>query len=194
MKVNIQEIIGPWHKGYTLDKHTIRSDYLGENEYGRPMFDTIRSEVGEAIYQLKYRDDHTMIKILTDTFVDNLSEKLKSISLIIPVPPSKERKFQPLLELAKNISNIMDKPYFDNILIKNSKTSQMKDIQNSEEKKAKLLDSFEIYDGIENKGKWDVLLIDDLYSSGSSLESAAIKLNTYSKINKIHVAAFTRTK
>ncbi len=53
---------------------------------------------------------------------------------------------------------------------------------------------FYINDAIPNDGKWDVLIIDDLYSSGSSLSAATQTMKTYSKIKNIYVAAFSRTK
>lgn len=58
MKTNIQSIQGPWDLGYSLDKHTLNSVYTGDNEYGHPMFDTARSESGEVLYQLKYKNQY----------------------------------------------------------------------------------------------------------------------------------------
>ena len=42
---------------HLLDKHTLSSTYLGDDEFGHPRFDTKRSEVAEALYQVKYRGD-----------------------------------------------------------------------------------------------------------------------------------------
>lgn len=194
MNVEIQEINGAWHAGYILDTHIKCSEFLGNNEFGHPMFDTTRTDVGEAIYQLKYRNDHSQIPLLVEAFVSILQSKLKSISLIIPMPPSKHRSFQPLIELAKAIANKMNLPLFENILIKNKGTAQMKDIPKNEDKLSILLDSFIINDAIQGDGPWDALIIDDLYSSGSSLNAETTTLQTYPKIRNIYVAAFTRTK
>ncbi|MCK9444910.1 MAG: hypothetical protein M0Q14_10345 [Tissierellaceae bacterium] len=54
MQINPIEIKGNWDKGYVMDKHSISSTYLGEEQYGRPRYDTIRGELGELVYQLKY--------------------------------------------------------------------------------------------------------------------------------------------
>jgi len=194
MDAAVQEIFGAWHAGYVLDKHVKSSEFLGNNEFGRPMFDTVRTEVGESMYQLKYKGDRSQIPLLAETFVKNLKSKLSSICLIVPVPPSKHRTFQPLIKLANAVAKKMDVPIFEDILIKNIETPQMKDIDNNEEKLSKLLESFSINNGIDNEGCWDTLIIDDLYSSGSSLNTATKTLKTYSKVNNIYVAAFTRTK
>ena len=53
---------------------------------------------------------------------------------------------------------------------------------------------FHINDAISNDGQLDVLIIDDLYSSGASLSAATQTMKTYGKVKNIYVAAFTRTK
>lgn len=194
MDVDVKIIKGNWHAGYTLDKHVKSSVFLGENEFGHAEFDTIRTDVGEAMYQLKYRSDLTKISFLADAFIENLKSKFCSVEFIVPMPPSKQRRVQPLTELAKEISQKMEIPLFENILIKKTPTSQMKDSASFDEKTAMLSASFSINDGIETEGCWDVLLIDDLYGSGASLNAAAQTLKIYPKVKDIYVAAFTRKK
>lgn len=194
MDVAVEKVCGAWHAGYILDKHIKSSEFLGHNEFGRPKFDTIRTEVGESVYQLKYKDDRSQIPLLAEVFVENLKSKFSSISFIVPVPPSKHRTFQPLIELAKAVAKKMDIPIFENVLIKNVETLQMKDIAATEDKMSTLLKAFSINDEIDNEGCWDALIIDDLYSSGSSLNAATKILKSYSKVNNVYVAAFTRTK
>ena len=55
MNVNVKEISGVWDKGFSLDKHKISSTYTGDNEYGHATFNTLRTDIGEALYQLKYK-------------------------------------------------------------------------------------------------------------------------------------------
>ncbi len=194
MDVNVKIINGNWHAGYTLDKHVKSSVFIGENQYGHPEFDTVRTDVGEAMYQLKYKNDCKKIPFLVDAFIENLKSKLSSVGFIVPMPPSKRRTFQPLTELAKEIAKKMDVPLCENILIKKVITPQMKDVESIEEKIKVLATAFSINDEIRSEGCWDVLLIDDLYGSGTSLNAAAQTLKTYSKVKNIYVAAFTRKK
>ena len=70
----------------------------------------------------------------------------------------------------------------------------MKDIELRKEKIEALMGCFHINETITNKGSWDVLIIDDLYSSGASLSAATQTMRTYDKVRNIYVAAFTRTK
>jgi len=188
------EITGTWDLGYVLDRHVIRSDFLRYDEFGKPMFDTKRTEIGEALFQLKYRQDQTKIEPLAETMAVNLKSVFQTASFVIPIPPSKNRDIQPTFKLAKKVSEKMNLPFFDNILLKKGTTLQMKDIDTTKERVEALMGCFYINDAIINSGSWDVLVIDDLYSSEASLSAASQSLKNYKKVSKIFVAAFSRTK
>lgn len=194
MNTNIMKITDGWDIGYVLDWHVKSSEYIGDDEFGKPMFDTKRTEIGEALFQLKYRQDKTKIEPLAETMVANLKSVFQTASFVIPIPPSKYRATQPAVELARKVSEKMNLPFFENILLKNGTTSQMKNIATTKERIEALMGCFYINDAITNNGLWDVLVIDDLYSSGASLSSATQVLRNYTKIGKIFVAAFSRTK
>lgn len=187
------KIEGEWDLGYILDFHTLSSEYLGVDEFGHNRFNNLRSEVGEALYKLKYQDDQDQVGVLTDTFVENLKDKFESASFVVPMPPSKKRAIQPLGLLAKEIANKLDIKLFKKILIKNGPTDEIKNSGGRDERIEALMNVLEINDRIKNQGFWDVLLIDDLYDSGASFTAATRKLRTYKKINKIYIGAFTKT-
>jgi hypothetical protein len=46
-----QGVRGPWKAGIVLDWHTVECQVIGENEFGHPIFDTQRSEIGELLYR-----------------------------------------------------------------------------------------------------------------------------------------------
>lgn len=194
MKVNIQQIDGEWHLGYVLDRHTESSEFLGHDQWGHPKFNNIRTDVGEAIYRLKNQNDRAQIPLLADVFINQLGSKFRSAGLIVPMPPSKERNVQPVIELSRAIAQKMNIGCFENILLKKIKTNQMKDIEGYDDKMLALKGAFYINNGISNDGCWDVLLIDDLYDTGASLNSAVKILKTYPKFKDIYVGVFTRTK
>lgn len=193
MRVNIKEIKGPWKKGFVLDRHTISSIHLGYNEFGRSVYDTVRSDVGEAMYRLKYRNDKRQVAPLVDTFVQYLGHLYSTIGFIVTMPPSKVRPIQPIVLLAQGVALRLRKPYFDNILVKIGHTPPMKDFHNKPEKIAALTATIGFVDSITNNGRWDVLVLDDLFDSGASLEVATKVLSTYHKVNDIYVGAFTKT-
>jgi competence protein ComFC len=56
-QINPRKIDGPWADGRVLDLPSTGSEFLGHDEFGREQFDTHRTEVGELLYRLKYRND-----------------------------------------------------------------------------------------------------------------------------------------
>ena len=82
------KIAGPWDEGYVLDMHTISSTMIGYNEYGHPEFDTVRSDLGEAIYRLKYRSDKSVLSTIVDTAAAFVSTWNVRPNVVVPVPTS----------------------------------------------------------------------------------------------------------
>ncbi len=193
MEVNIQRINGNWDLGYSLDKHVLQSVYLGENQWGHAEFDTTRSEVGEALFLLKYRSDFTQTSAIADQMTESLSQHFSTACLVIPMPASKQRERQPVREIAIKVAENMKIPCLENLLIKNVSTPQMKDSDSRDEKVDTLVKAFAIND-VLGDGDYDILIVDDLYDTGSSLEAATKVLNEYSKIRKIYVATVTRKR
>lgn len=193
MNVNIEEISGIWKYGQSLDKHTISSTLIGYNEYGYMQFDTTRSEVGEALFKLKYRSDYSQAPIIASQLYLSLGEVFSSCKLIIPMPASKHRQRQPVTEIARELAKLMGIPCVENLLVKVTATSAMKDIASREERISTLMGAFTVYDVLP-LGKYDVLIIDDLFDTGSSLEAATNVLKGYSKIRDVYVATVTRKR
>jgi predicted amidophosphoribosyltransferase len=194
MNVNLKEICGNWDQGYVLDKHTLSSKYIGDNEHGHPQFETKRSAVGEALYQLKYRGDKTQATPLAAQVAKSIVPKFEKVGLIVPMPASNVRVWQPVNEVAKELGKLIKVPVFDNIIVKaaaDAGAKQLKDMVAKEEKEAALEGKFTVNDSIENSGKRNVLLLDDLFDTGASMEAVTAALRTYQKIGKIFVAALT---
>ncbi|MGH6632289.1 MAG: hypothetical protein ACREB0_02915, partial [Sphingopyxis sp.] len=86
---------GKWHSGLAFDLHTISSTHLGVDEFGHDRFENTRSEMGELVYQLKYRYDKASLSKIV-----SLLDKIKGIEkfdYIAPIPPTnKKRPFQPV--------------------------------------------------------------------------------------------------
>jgi predicted amidophosphoribosyltransferase len=163
---------------------------MGENEYGHPQFNSLRSQMGQWLYELKYRQDSLIIdKILgLLSASSDFSTFIAGIDVIIPVPPSnKYRNLQPVVLIAQELARNFKKELRQDILISS----------NSEE--IKNIDTFEKYDRIKSSitinGRLEtskrILVFDDVLDSGSTLTAIANILieNEYSQ-----VSAFTLTK
>ena len=188
--INPVEIIGNWDKGLVMDKHTISSTLKGENVYGHKEYDTVRTELGELVFQLKYRSKYDNVyKILEmiKPFLDNFVE-LKEVDIVLPVPSSKERDCQPVEELARAIADYLNVYYTCDVLKKIS-PQQSKNM----DKSAKCIKG-SIVRKLDAKKPHNVLLVDDLYSTGATLTECVSALRTDSLLNKVYAVIMTRTK
>jgi predicted amidophosphoribosyltransferase len=174
-----------------LDKHTLHSIYLGDDEYGHARYDTTRTEVGEATFQLKYRNDLAQTKPLAKAIADHIYSKFSQVGFILPMPASNQRTRQPVTEVANELGALVKVPVFSNILLKATNGTSLKNLNTKEEKVEAIGDSFSVNDAITNNGKWNVLVVDDLFHTGASMEAACKVLRTYPKVGNIYVAALT---
>lgn len=191
MKVNVKEIGGNWSKGFALDKHILRSEFLGYNSSGYPEFNSTRSEAGEALFQLKYRDDQDQAQILAAQIVESIYPLLDTVGFIVPMPASKDRAWQPVTQIALEVGKLTALPVFQKILTKKPTGQSLKDLGSRDERVKALEGKIQLGDEISGNGKWNVLLVDDRYDTGASVEAACAVLKTYSKVNKIYVATVT---
>ena len=189
MNVSLKAIYGTWDAGWVLDKHVLSSTYIGDNQWGHAQFDTQRSEAGEASYQLKYREDWNQVEPLAQALATHIFPKCGNVGFIVPMPASQIRQRQPVTEVAHALGRLVDKPVFES-LVKAPGGPALKNLQTKEEKLEALAHRITVVDLI-NDGRWNVLLVDDLYDSGASMEAACNALRSYHKVNKIFVAALT---
>lgn len=191
MQVSLKQIRGIWADGWALDKHSIGSTHVGYYDNGVPRFETTRTEVGEAVFQLKYRGRWDEVEPLARAVYDHIGPKLPSIGLIVPMPASSVRARQPVTEVAREVGRLADIPVFENLLLKAANGQSLKDLDTREEKLQAIGNSISVSETITNDGIWNVLLIDDLFHTGASMHAACVALTGYRKIRNIYVAALT---
>lgn len=183
------QIDGPWDKGVAYDVHTLSSTYLGADEQGHDHFENVRSEMGELVYQLKYRRDG---KVLPD-IVEKL-EKIKGVEnfdAIIPIPPtSKGRAFQPVTEIANALGRKRGVLVVTDVLTKKAGGPELKNVDDPDER-AKLLEESLVIDNAAKITGKKVLLVDDLYRSGATLAAATKQLKA---AGAAYVGVLTMTK
>ena len=183
-------IDGLWAQGFALDKHTVSSTDLGDDDNGHPQFDTKRTDIGEALFQLKYRGGWQYVPALADALAKQIQATLPRFDVIVPMPASAVRPRQPVTELATEVSRILG-IRMDGALLQKTATSQLKDLTNRSDKDAVLADAFSVRDAGLADGPVDVLLIDDLIHTGASLDAACAALRTSHRIGRIYVAVLT---
>jgi len=194
MEIKPQILKGNWSEGYALDLHTV-SSILFDNGSGNIAWDTKRTSIGEELYLLKYHQDLTKVTSLSKMAADFLMLYVEKwqLNLVIPIPPSDfDRKIQPVYELAKELSKLTNIPVRFDILKKVKKTDQLKNIEEPSERRKILKDAFDIKENVlESK---NVLLFDDLYRSGETMNAIADILIKKGKAKNVFVLTITKTR
>lgn len=173
--------------GFALSTHTIKSTLLPTGN-----FDTERTQIGEQLYQLKYNFNKQMILPLAQSASNAINELFNGIDVIIPIPPTNNnRPFQPVIELALEISKQIGKKC-DIDYLKKMPTQAIKSIDDDNTRKNILKDAFSVRNQ-DYKGK-KILLFDDLFRSGATLDAAANVLKENGKVADILVLTLTKTR
>jgi predicted amidophosphoribosyltransferase len=195
INLNPQEIHGNWQAGYALDFHTVSSRLLPDGTY-----DTERTEIGELVYQAKYRHDRSKIQPIAEIAAQFIREEFtvngdlvhRYFNAIIPIPFSDtNRPFQPVPEIAAEIGNLLNRPVFTNYLIRERPTRLIRDLRH-EERQAEIQGAF-IVQSQDLRGRW-VLLFDDLYDSGATLTEVTNVLYEQGRVRPVLVLTLTQTK
>ena len=180
-------IYGSWEEGIVIDNHMLKSVFMGYDNNEREVFENTRTEIGELVYQYKYRKKKKYVNAimkLIEGVLDawNIKEK---VDIVIPVPPSnKNREYQPVFEIGNEISKYIGKQCRIDVLDKISKV-QAKDGHNIHG---------HIISKCQNERLGNVLVVDDLYSTGATLNEVCKVLRRDNNVNRIYCLVLTKTK
>ena len=193
VSISPKRLPGKWTAAYSLDLHTISSDFLGYDEYGHAVFDTKRSEMGELLYRLKYKSDTSVARVIVESAVEFIREQKWAIDLVVPVPPSDaSRSFQPVMLLAQAIADELGVRCCIDCVVKVKDTPQLKGVFDPD-KRRELLDNAFVVAARQLSGK-KVLLFDDLYRSGATLNSILQALTEEGGVRSAYALTLTMTR
>lgn len=193
MQLHPQGVQGPWKSGIVLDWHTVDSKCVGENEFGHPIFETTRSEVGDLLYRFKYKNDQTALAPLVEVAAKYLEKAKSRFNLIVPVPSSNTaRKFQPTVLIAQGIAKLLSVAVAVDAIAKTCPTPQLKAIH-APEKRQQILAGVHTADPTKLAGK-SILLVDDLYRSGATMAAVTKVAYDQGKASAVYAFALTRTR
>jgi len=139
----------------------------------------------KLIYQFKYQPylkdlAKTLANILVEHFVlsGKNTDEIWGNSILIPVPLNKRRLknrgYNQSEELAKELSKILQIPVITNSLLKIKPTKSQMELS-KKEREVNLRDAFIIKNPTEFVGK-KVFLVDDVYTTGSTMQECATVL------------------
>jgi len=151
----------------------------------------------KLVYQLKYKGQQDIGVLLGEWLGFELkeSERFPSIDYIIPVPlhakKLKKRGYNQLSTFGMSISKILKVPYIDTVLIKKSVT-ETQTLKRRFERWKNVNEIFHLLDTIIFQNK-HVLLIDDVITTGATLEACTLQLSKTTGI-KISIATMAFTE
>ena len=190
-KINPQRIHGNWLVGVALDLHTLSSVHLGVNEHGHDMYHTTRTELGELLYRLKYHGDRSAARDIIGTASAYLIRRHEVSEILVPVPPSTVRPFQPVMVLARGIGARVGLPVVDCLSLTRP-PSAVKNVKDRD-RRATLLRGLHAVDPAKTTGR-HVLLFDDLFRSGATLNAITDVLLNDGGAASVRVLTITRTR
>lgn len=191
MTLHPQSIDGPWKAGIVLDWHTVESRLAGEDGHGHPIFDTTRSEIGELLYQFKYRANQAALASLLRLALGRLSTARGRFQLVVPIPPSNPARTV-TRQIAEGLAAGLGAPCSLTALRKVKATEELKQVTDPARRK-ELLSGALSAEPREMRGK-SVLLVDDLYRSGATLEAATEAAYAQGGAAAVYAFAVTRTR
>lgn len=138
------------------------------------------------LHNLKYKGDERIGSYFGKWLGTELSEipAYKKIDMIIPVPlheqKLKKRGYNQVAGFAKEIAKSLGVPYQDRVLLKISKTSSQVFKQRFSRFQSQEIFTVKHSKEIDNK---HILLVDDILTTGATLENCANQLQKFSNIN-----------
>jgi predicted amidophosphoribosyltransferase len=193
VKTNPTRIPGRWREGFALDYQTISSTYIGDDEFGHPLFDTRRTELGELLYRLKYKSDESTVEELADAAARFVRSWNQEMALIVPVPPSRSnRPFQPVIALATSLSERLAIPVRTDCVVRVKELPEMKDVYDYDTRLKLLQGAHQVAQTLVEAKK--VLLFDDLFRSGATMNAITNDLYEKGKAAEVFALTITRTR
>lgn len=132
----------------------------------------------QAIHQLKYRNLRALATPLTELLRDYLIANAMPVEILVPVPLHqkrlRERGYNQSYLLARELGRLTNLPVVGDCLIRQRHTPPQARTATVEERKSNIADAFVCCDHkLRDK---QVLLIDDVATSGATLDACAAAL------------------
>lgn len=183
-------IPGAWDEGFVLSQYTVSSVYMGESAFGHPQFETKYTPTGQLLHDMKYNGHFNTSAQIISQYEEFIKGWLlnKSIDCVIPVPPTKERSFQPVVALAEEISRLLSIGCYTDVLEKTTIT----ETKSMPKEDRDLNDAFRQIKPA--KRPCSILLVDDFYSSGQTANACTNLLKSDPLIKRVFFLAVAKTK
>jgi predicted amidophosphoribosyltransferase len=156
------------------------------------LFETRRTPAGEVLYRFKYRGDPSVVHDLVVAAADFLREWHPPVDLLVPVPASRDRARQPVATLAVAIGREIGLRICRDCVRRTRTHVELKNVHDYDARLKALVDAHEV-DRSRVRGR-TVLLFDDLYRSGATMNSITAALYDAGAAAAVYGLTLTRTR
>jgi len=178
-------LAGPWPWGVALAMHSADDEAEG----------VTRSEVGALLSRFKYGGERRLAGVLGRGVAEAVrsQEEGARLDLVTHVPCARGRaRFEPACELAVVVARALRVRCLPRLIARTRKIARQKDLTRWEEKRRNVEGAFRVRRADLVRGR-KVLLVDDVYDSGATLEEAWRAL-TDAGAREVTVIAVTKTR
>lgn len=184
--------------------HFDRPETLKKIFYGRVQLEAAtalfyfhkRGRVQQLLHQLKYKGKEDIGRVFGNWLGAELLESpyFESIDVVIPVPihlkKLKQRGYNQVALFAQHIAKVLNVSYQDDILLKSTNTKTQV-FQSREARFQSVADSF-YTQNLDTIANIHVLLVDDIITTGATIEACAAVLNPGKKV-RLSIASIAIT-
>ncbi len=181
--LNMISLKGDFDSGYALGRYSQPKGAHGQ-----------KTQVGELLHRFKYQFEQNAGEILADLSAELIDSRssLKSSDFIITVPPSfTSRPFDPISFLAERISKRTGIRWEKDVIKRTRITKLQKGIFDKAGKEENVISTFRLNNPLFISEK-RILLFDDLYDSGATINQIAQILRR-ANANRIFVLVLAKT-
>lgn len=185
-----RKLEGNWTDGYALDQYILKSEYVGDDVFGDPLFNNTYSEIGKLIYSMKYNGHYDKSEEIAELCSDFISTWLRGIKIdaIVAVPPTRRRDAQPVFMIGEALHTKTGIPFASNVL-EEDPCAEMKGVPREERNIQGC-----IHQVRPATRPCNILLFDDIFSTGTTAKECVRVLKQDPCINEIYFLAVAKTK
>ncbi|MCI5057588.1 MAG: ComF family protein [Flavobacteriales bacterium] len=150
------------------------------------------SKVQRLVHEIKYHGNDQLAIYLGELFGKRLTQVSTTIDGIIPVPIShkklKQRGYNQAERIAKGLAQIMDLPVLEDLIKCNSAKSQTTQ-EGMFNRWLNVINSFELPEVIDDVSNRHLMIVDDVVTTGSTIEACILRLRQIFPNLKISVGS-----
>ena len=185
-------------KKYEVIEESINNNILNKERIDKMYIFKYTELVRNLILQYKFNDKAYLYRTFCEFIVKNkkVFDFIKSYDIIIPVPIHKarmrERGYNQSEIIAETISKILNIELIDDIIVRKKETKALSSLNSKTERINMIKNAFAVNINYTSLNKINLLIIDDVFTTGSTLNELSKEIKKLECINRLGVLTVAR--